>query len=110
MALGYNVSSLGVYPSIRYTGRMAFDSLGTLREEREAFEGSGSQTDESDWGSHSSMDVDPDDLTFWYTAEYTVQTGYPSWSTGIVSLAFPEVIFSDGFESGDTSAWSGTVD
>ena len=30
IALGYNVSSQTVYPSIRYAGRLATDPLGTL--------------------------------------------------------------------------------
>jgi hypothetical protein len=109
MALGYSVSSLTVHPSIRYTGRMAGDPLGTMRAEQEPFDGAGSQTGTSRWGDYSSMNVDPDDdLTFWYTQEYILNTGSRSWSTGIVSFAFDaaEVIFRDGFESGDVSAWS----
>ncbi len=113
MALGYSISSATTFPSIRYTGRMAGDALGTMRAEQTAFAGGGSQTSTSNrWGDYSSMNVDPnDDATFWYTQEYYKSTSSGGWSTGIVSFAFDaaEVIFADGFESGDTSAWSSSV-
>ena len=45
MALGYSVSSSSVYPSIRYTGRLAGDPLGTMPQgESTLIAGSGSQT------------------------------------------------------------------
>jgi hypothetical protein len=112
IALGYSVSSLTTHPSVRYTGRLATDPLGTMRAEQEAFDGAGSQTGTSRWGDYSSMNVDPvDDLTFWYTQEYYETTSSRAWDTGIVSFAFEaaEVIFSDGFESGDTTSWSSTT-
>ncbi len=112
IALGYSVSSLTTHPSIRYTGRLAGDPLGTMRAEQTPFAGGGSQTGNSRWGDYSSMNVDPDDdLTFWYTQEYFVDTSSSGWSTGIVSFAFDaaEVVFSDGFESGDTSSWSASA-
>ena len=112
IALGYSVSSLTTHPSVRYTGRLATDPLGTMRAEQEAFDGAGSQTGTSRWGDYSSMNVDPvDDLTFWYTQEYYETTSSRAWDTGIVSFAFDaaEVIFSDGFESGDSTSWSSTT-
>ena len=112
IALGYSVSSLTTHPSIRYTGRLATDPLGTMRAEQEAFDGAGSQTGTSRWGDYSSMNVDPvDDLTFWYTQEYYETTSSRAWDTGIVSFAFDaaEVVFSDGFESGDTTSWSSST-
>ena len=83
-----------------------------MRAEQEPFDGAGSQTGTSRWGDYSSMNVDPDDdLTFWYTTEYMETTGSRSWSTGIVSFAFDaaEVVFADGFESGDVSSWSSST-
>jgi hypothetical protein len=45
LAVGYSVASSSVYPSIRYTGRLASDPLGTLPQgETEIIAGSGSQT------------------------------------------------------------------
>jgi len=80
--------------------------------EQTAFAGGGSQTGGSRWGDYSSMNVDPtDDVTFWYTQEYYEVQDSNDWNTGIVSFAFDAapVVFSDGFESGDTSSWSSTT-
>ena len=112
IALGYSVSSLTTYPSIRYTGRLATDPLGAMRTEKTPFAGGGSQTGGSRWGDYSSMNVDPtDDVTFWYTQEYYEVQDSNDWNTGIVSFAFDAapVVFSDGFESGDTSSWSSST-
>ena len=52
IALGYSVSSTTVSPSIRYTGRLASDPLGTLPQgEATLIAGGGSQTSTSNrWG------------------------------------------------------------
>jgi hypothetical protein len=92
MGLGYSVSSSSVYPSIRYTGRLASDTLGTLPQgETTAMAGSGSQTGTGyRWGDYSAMSVDPvDDCTFWYTTEYIQTTGTASWRTRVVAFKFP---------------------
>jgi len=94
IGVGYSVSSSTVYPSIRYTGRLASDPLGTLPQgEATIVAGSGSQTSTYyRWGDYSMMAVDPtDDCTFWYTQEYpaddTVVIG--TWRTRIGSFRFP---------------------
>ncbi len=92
IALGYSVASASTYPSIRYTGRLASDALGTLPQgETTAITGSGSQTGSgSRWGDYSAMSVDPvDDCTFWYTTEYLATTGTAPWRTRIVAFKFP---------------------
>ncbi len=92
MALGYSVSSSSVYPSIRYTGRLAGDPLGTMSQgEVEVIAGSGSQTSSyARWGDYSMMGIDPlDDCTFWYTQEYIQTTGYANWQTRIAAFRFP---------------------
>lgn len=91
MALGYSVSSDATYPSIRYTGRLAGDPLGTLPQgEATLIAGSGSQTSLSGrWGDYSMMAVDPtDDCTFWYTTEYYTSTSVSNWKTRIGSFAY----------------------
>ncbi len=73
IALGYSVSSRTVFPSIRYTSRMALDALGTMPGgEVELIAGSDVQAQSFNrWGDYSSMSVDPvDGCTFWYTQEY----------------------------------------
>jgi hypothetical protein len=92
IALGYSVSSRSVFPSIRYTGRLAADPLGVLPQgESTLVEGRGSQLDRSGrWGDYSMMAVDPvDDCTFWYTNEYLPATSQGSWHTRIGSFKFP---------------------
>jgi len=92
IALGYSVSSSNVSPSIRYTGRLAGDTLATLPEgEATLIEGSGSQTSSFNrWGDYSMMAVDPtDDCTFWYTQEYYTATSTAGWQTRVGSFKFP---------------------
>ena len=86
IALGYSVSSASVYPSIRYTGRLAADPPGVMTlGESSIIEGSGAQTTFSGrWGDYSAMNVDPaDDCTFWYTNQYYASTQFASWRTRI---------------------------
>ncbi|WP_162180413.1 hypothetical protein [Methylocapsa aurea] len=89
MAIGYSVSSSGMYPSIRFTGRLAGDKLGTLQAEQTILPGGGSQLKLDNWGDYSSMSIDPvDDCTFWYTTEYLPKSGKYNWSTRIRSFKF----------------------
>jgi hypothetical protein len=90
MALGYSVSSAGMYPAIRYTGRFVTDPLGKLCvTETSLIEGTGSQQGGPApvrWGDYSAMTIDPlDGLTFWYTNEYFSTTG-SVWRTRIGSF------------------------
>src|SRR5205823_1386233 len=66
MALGYSASSSSVYPSIRYTGRLATDALNTLPQgEATLLAGTGFQSGVNRWGDYSALAVDPsDDCTF----------------------------------------------
>ncbi|MGY3791293.1 fibronectin type III domain-containing protein [Aquimarina sp. 433] len=71
IGLAYTVVSTSVFPSIRYTGRLASDPVGTMTlAEQSAVEGT--QVDPSfRYGDYGHMTIDPtDDLTFWHTAEY----------------------------------------
>jgi len=78
------------YPSIYVAGRLAGDSLGTLEPEVLVVAGAGSQPDTSSrWGDYSSMRIDQDGCTFWYTTEYYLVTQRFDWSTQIGSFSFP---------------------
>ncbi len=115
IALGYSVSSGATFPSVRYTSRRAGDPLGMMPGgEVELIAGTGHQTSGSHrWGDYSTMSVDPEDgCTFWFTQEYVETSGNANWKTRIGSFVMPEClgqIFADGFESGDTTSWSGSV-
>ncbi|HJS98146.1 MAG TPA: hypothetical protein VJ756_03580 [Terriglobales bacterium] len=90
IAMGYTTSSSTIFPTISYTGRVPGDPLGTMESEGTIFAGTGSQTDTVNrWGDYTSMAIDNDGCTFWYTNQYYVQTGSFSWSTRVASLKFP---------------------
>jgi hypothetical protein len=111
IGLGYSVSSTSLYPSIRYTGRQDGDTAGLMTEtEATLVAGGGSETGYNRWGDYSAMSVDPvDDCTFWFTSEYYPTSSAGGWQTRIGSFRFPlcgDLIFRDGFESGDILAWA----
>jgi hypothetical protein len=97
MGLGYSVvNGTTVYPGIRYTGRLAGDTLGDMTlGEGTIMNGSGVQTTtNSRWGDYTDMTVDPvDDCTFWYVNEYYTLAGQQSslagWQTRIASFKLP---------------------
>ncbi|GAA0707131.1 hypothetical protein [Dokdonella soli] len=111
MMLGYSVSGSSLYPSIRYTGRLAGDPLSTMQTEASMIVGTGSQSGVQGltrWGDYSAMTVDPtDDCTFWYTNEYLKATGEFNWSTRIGSFKFPSCGYTiGGSVSGQTSGFT----
>ncbi len=130
IALGYSASDAAIYPSIRYTGRLAGDPLGQMTfAEQTIINGGGYQSGSAArWGDYSMMSVDPvDDGTFWYTTEYIQTSGSTSWRTRIASFLFGPVlpiaqfsanitkpclnntvIFTDA-TSGTPTTWSWTV-
>jgi len=87
IAMGYSVSSSGMYPAIRYAGRLVGDTLGQLAQgEASLVAGGGYQSSYTRWGDYSSMSIDPDDdETFWYTQEYYTSSG-TNWQTRIGSF------------------------
>jgi hypothetical protein len=97
MALGYSVvNGTDVFPGIRYTGRLAGDTLGQMTlGEGVIINGSGVQTTtNSRWGDYTSLNIDPtDDCTFWYVNEYYTAAGQASslagWQTRIASFKLP---------------------
>ena len=98
IALGYSVSGSNLYPSIRYTGRMNGDPLGTMTvAEGGIINGGGSQTGVGwdqpyRWGDYSAMNADPaENGKFWYTQEYYETTSAGSWKTRVGSFSFLNV-------------------
>ncbi|MER2600301.1 MAG: carboxypeptidase regulatory-like domain-containing protein [Caldilineales bacterium] len=88
IALGYNVANSSTYPGLRYTGRLAGDSAGTMTQsETTLVNGTGSNGDPR-YGDYSSMNVDPtDDCTFWFTGEWNASS---VWSTRIAKFKFDQ--------------------
>jgi hypothetical protein len=98
MALGYSVvNATDVFPGIRYTGRMDGDRRGAMTlGEATIVTGTGVQTaTNSRWGDYTSMNVDPDDCTFWYVNQYYTAEGAATapggngWQTRIASFRLP---------------------
>lgn len=92
IAMGYSASSSSLSPSVRYTGRVVSDPLGTFGQgEGVMAEGFGAQTGGlSRFGDYSSLTIDPvDDCTFWYTQEYIGEPGSFNWRTRVASFKFP---------------------
>jgi len=94
IAVGYSVSGSSTFPSIRFTGRVPTDPLGTMEAETPLLDGTGSQTGNLHrWGDYSAMAIDPtDDCTFFYTNQYEKTSGSFNWSTRIFAFKFPGCI------------------
>jgi List-Bact-rpt repeat protein len=94
IAVGYSVSGTGMSPSIRYTGRLSTDALGTMEGEVDLLSlanvSNVSEVNTYRWGDYSGMSIDPtDDCTFWYTSEYVPASSSSRWTTRIASFSFP---------------------
>ncbi|MDH3523355.1 MAG: hypothetical protein OES32_07185 [Acidobacteriota bacterium] len=113
LAIGYTTSDSSTFAGIRVAGRKADDPPGTLQGELVVKAGETTFGGPDRWGDYTGMTSDPDGATFWYLGEYAKDIPDPrNWGTYIGAVAFPDCgpgIFADGFESGDTSAWSTTV-
>ena len=105
--LAYNVSSIYVYPSIRYTGRLATDPAGIMTIPEQTLALGGGSNSSMRYGDYNQMSVDPvDGCTFWFLGMYNPSS--KGVRVGAVSLdaCFGESIFEDGFELGNTLAWT----
>jgi IPT/TIG domain len=101
MAIGYSVSDGSMYPAIRYSGRLANDTLSQLTQgETTLVQGQGFQcctfsdgSTNNRWGDYSAMTIDPDGCTFWYTNEYydahPTTKAEDNWLTRIGSFQLP---------------------
>jgi hypothetical protein len=89
LAMGYSTSSSSTFPSIKYAGRLAGDTINSFSQtEQLFFAGTASQLSSTRWGDYSSMTLDPDGCTFWYTTEY---------ATGLDTPPVPPATVSPGF-------------
>ena len=88
IAVGYNISSSTIKPSIRFAYRAPGDPLGTMGNETEALAGPGVQTPSlSRWGDYSTISVDPvGGCTMVFTSQFQPADGNFNWSTFIYSF------------------------
>jgi hypothetical protein len=89
LLMGYSTSNSSTFPSIKYAGRLVGDPINTFSQtEQLFFAGTASQLSSTRWGDYSSMTLDPDGCTFWYTTEY---------ATGLDTPPVPPATVSPGF-------------
>jgi hypothetical protein len=88
IAVGYNISSASIVPSIRYAYRGPADPLGTIGNETSVLVGSGSQNGNlARWGDYSTISVDPvDGCQMVFTTQVQPATGNFNWTTYIHSF------------------------
>jgi len=88
IAIGYNLSSGTIVPSIRYAYRGPTDPAGTLGNETVINAGVGSQTGNlTRWGDYSTISVDPvDGCTMVFTSQFQPANGSFNWTTWIHSF------------------------
>jgi len=88
IAIGYNISSSTIVPSIRYAYRGPLDPLGTMGNETSVLVGSGSQTGGlTRWGDYSTISVDPvDGCQMVFTSQFQPANGSFNWNTFIHSF------------------------
>src|SRR5690606_20469701 len=85
IGLGFNVASGTLQAAIRYTGRFDGDPLGQMTvAETEIIPGAGVQTFTNRFGDYSHLTLDPDNFTFWFTAEYFSSNN--NWRTQIAAF------------------------
>ena len=73
IGLGYTIVSSTVYTSLRYTGRLASDPLGTMTMGEQFIVDGDTNNNRRDgrYGDYSQLTIDPtDDMTFWHIGEY----------------------------------------
>jgi hypothetical protein len=88
IAIGYNISSSTIVPSIRYAYRGPLDAPGTMGNETTIHPGVGSQTGSlTRWGDYSTISVDPvDGCTMVFTTQFQPANGSFNWTTYIHSF------------------------
>ncbi|MEZ4818101.1 MAG: GEVED domain-containing protein, partial [Flavobacteriaceae bacterium] len=71
IGMGFNIASETLPAGIKYTGRYDGDPLGQMTvAETTIIDGIGVQTFSNRFGDYSHLTMDPDNFTFWHTAEY----------------------------------------
>ena len=99
IGLGFNVSSSTIYPSIRFTGRTECDPLNEMTYPETSIKTGSSKNGSNRWGDYSTLDVDPIDGSYWFTAGYTINN---SWDTHIGQFIIEDDCFGITLSSAET--------
>ncbi len=85
IGLAYSIGSTTLPVGIRYTGRFDGDPLGTMTvAETTIKNGVGVRTNTYRYGDYSHTTMDPDNITFWHTADFFSSNN--AWRTQIASF------------------------
>ncbi|WP_299761134.1 T9SS type A sorting domain-containing protein [uncultured Dokdonia sp.] len=108
IAMGYIKTGNDTFPSLYYTGRGPNDPLGEMTiAEQLIIEGTNSVTTNDRYGDYGQLTRDPvDDLTFWYTSEYS---GQPR-RTQIASFKISDFLSVDELVANDSDFTVNTLD
>ena len=90
-ATGYSTSNSGIFPGIRYAGRLATDPPNDLGQgEAVMTNGAGAQLGSAGrWGDYTMNTIDPSDgISFWHTNEYYTATANVNWFTRVGKFQF----------------------
>ena len=83
IGIAYAISSEAIYPSLRFTGRMANDPLGMMTLAERGIAGGFDISSTPRYGDYFSMSVDRQDR-FWFTGQYIRPGGI--WGTKVMSF------------------------
>lgn len=94
IGMGYTVSGVdgtnNVYPSIRFTGRLAADPINQMTFAENTVVAGTASYPFNRFGDYSQTSLDPDGITFWHTGEYIGGSGTNGVQrTRVFSFQFP---------------------
>ena len=105
IALAYSWGSSSDYAGLRYTGRLATDSNGTMNQPETVLVNGTAGVSSNRWGDYSHLALDPvDGCTFWFTNEYGKSSG--QWGTHISSFKFDSCGGSGGGNQAPTASFT----
>ena len=80
IALGYNLSSSSVYPSVGVTGRDSCDALNNMTAAESVAIAGSAASSSSRYGDYNGIVTDPVDGSFWFTGQYNPSS---NWGTNV---------------------------
>ncbi len=83
IAMAYNVASSEIFPSLRYTGRLATDPLGQMTMLEQEISTGFDVNLSNRYGDYNSISLDTDEETFWFTGQFNPTR---NWGTGIAKF------------------------
>ncbi len=85
IGMGFHIASATLPVGIKYTGRFDGDPAGQMTVAEETIiDGIGVQTFSNRFGDYSHLTMDPDNFTFWHTAEYFASNN--NWRSRVASF------------------------